>query len=88
LNLKCACDEISLVPPGVVTVTLTVPADPAGGDSAVIDVAEPTVKLFAALKPKLTAVAPDSPWPVIVTTAPPAVEPVLGESLLITGAGR
>ena len=57
---------VALVPKGVVTVTLTTPAAP-GGEMAVILVALTTVKLEAAVAPKLTAVAPVNPVPVIVT---------------------
>jgi len=52
------------------TVTLTVPTG-ATGDVAVIDVAELTVKLAAAMAPKKTAVAPMTLVPVMGTTACP-----------------
>jgi hypothetical protein len=55
-NLKRSFGEIALVPPAVVTVTSTVPADPAG-ELAVIEVAELTVKLVALLEPSSTALA-------------------------------
>ena len=58
------------VPSGVVTVTLTAPADP-GGDQAVMDVAELTVTLVAVLGPNLTALSPTKPVPVMVTTVFP-----------------
>ena len=48
---------VALVPPGVVTVTSTVPALPAGA-VAVMLVALLTVNAVAAVPPKLTAVAP------------------------------
>ncbi len=57
---------MALVPPGVVTVTSTVPAVPAGA-VAVMLVALLTVKLVAAVEPNLTAVAPVKLVPVIVT---------------------
>ena len=44
-----------------------------------IDVAELTVKLVAAVAPKVTAVAPVNPVPVIVTVVPPGVGPAVGE---------
>jgi hypothetical protein len=47
-----------------------------GGDTAVIEVALLTVKLAAATGPKLTAVAPVNPVPVIVTEVPPPVVPL------------
>ena len=65
--------EVAEVPPGVVTVTSTVPAP--AGEVAVIEVAELTVKLVALVAPNLTAVAPVKPVPVIVTDVPPAVGP-------------
>ena len=59
------------VPPGVVTLTEPVVPVPT---TAVICVAEFTVKLVAALPPKLTALALVKPVPVIVTEVPvPAV---------------
>lgn len=65
---------VALVPEGVVTVTFTVPAEPAGA-VAVIDVALLTVKLVAGVEPNSTAVAPVKLVPVIATEVPPAVEP-------------
>ena len=53
-------------PAGMVTVTSTVPAAPAG-EVAVIWVAETTVKAVAAVAPKSTAVAPVKSVPVMVT---------------------
>jgi len=73
------------VPPGVVTVTLTVPALSAG-EVAVIDVAELTVKLVAAVLPKSTTVAPVKFVPVIVTLVPPWVVPEVGEIPVTVGA--
>ena len=59
---------VALVPTGVVTVTSTVPLP--GGETAVIDLPETTVKLFASLEPKWTDVAAVKPLPVIVTALP------------------
>ena len=73
------------VPPGVVTATDVAPAPPAGV-TAVIWVSPVTVKLVAALPPKVTALAPVRPVPVIVTLVPPAVDPELGVALVIVGA--
>jgi hypothetical protein len=72
------------VPPGVVTVTSTVPAEPAG-EVALILVALTTVNEVAAVDPKLTAVAPVNPVPVIVTTVPPASGPALGRTAVTAG---
>ena len=59
------------VPPGVVTLTEPVVPEPT---TAVICVAELTVKLVAAMPPKLTALALAKPVPVTVTEVPgPAV---------------
>lgn len=63
---------VALLPPTVVTVTFTVPTEPTG-DSAVIDVAVTTVKLFAATVPNLTSLAPVKFVPVIVTFVEPVV---------------
>jgi len=69
------------VPIGVVTLTAPVLPVPT---TAVIWVAELTVKLVAAVPPKLTALALVKPVPVIVTEAPaPAV---VGVNEVIVGA--
>ena len=72
------------VPEAVVTVTLTVPAASAGS-TAVICVAELTVKLVAAVLPNFTAVAPVKLVPVMTTVVPPAVGPVLGLTAVTVG---
>ena len=64
-----------LVPPGVVTRTLAVPAVPAGV-VAVIVVAFTTVTAVAAVPPIVTAVAPVKLVPVRVTDCAPASGPV------------
>ena len=73
-----------LVPPGVVTTTLAVPAVPAGV-VAVIEVSLTTVNDVAAVPPMVTAVAPVKPVPVSVTLVPPAVLPLLGEIAVTVG---
>ncbi|GGL35968.1 hypothetical protein GCM10011588_58510 [Nocardia jinanensis] len=65
-----------LVPPGVVTVTPTVPAPE--GEVAVTEVGVLAV-MVADLVPKRTAVAPPRFVPVMVTEVPPAVDPWFGE---------
>ena len=72
------------MPPGVVTLTSTVPALPAGA-VAVICVSLLMVKPAAAVPPNATAVAPVNPVPVIVTVVPPATMPVIGERLVMVG---
>ncbi|BDT90824.1 hypothetical protein IFM12275_08000 [Nocardia sputorum] len=72
-----------LVPAAVVTVTWTVPADPAGA-MAVIWVGEFMVNVVAVL-PNLTVVGPVNPVPVIVTLVPPDVGPDVGEMEVIVG---
>lgn len=71
------------MPPTVVTVASTVPLP--GGDVAVIDVAEFTVKLVALLAPNFTAVAPVKPVPVIATDVPPSAGPEVGEIEVTVG---
>src|SRR5208283_1539080 len=78
--------EVALVPPGVVTVTSTVPAVPAG-ETAVILVAETTVTLLAPVKPKSTVAPVTNPVPVTVTVVPPATGPAAGEILVTAGTG-
>ena len=67
---------VALVPLPVVTVTSTVPVP--AGEAAVMEVALLTVKLAAAVEPKLTADAPVNPVPVITTEVPPVVGPEVG----------
>ncbi len=77
--------DVAEVPPVVVTLTSTVlvPA----GEVAVIEVAELTVKVAAAVAPNATAVAPVRLVPVIVTLVPPAAGPDVGEIELTAGPG-
>ena len=77
-------EPVALVPSGVVTVTLTLPKEPAG-EAAVICVAFTTVTFVAAVPSKLTAVAPVKPVPVIVTVVPPVVGPLDGLRLVTVG---
>ncbi len=83
--MNSSAGEVALVPPGVVTMTSTVPAGPAG-EVAVTDVAEPTVKVVAPFEPKLTPVAPMKPVPVMVTEVPPVFGPTTGLTALTVGA--
>ena len=71
------------MPPGVVTVTSTVPVP--AGLSAVIEVALSTLKSVAAVVPKSTAVAPVKLVPVIATEVPPASEPEVGFRAVTVG---
>jgi hypothetical protein len=75
---------VALVPPGVVTVTLTAPALSAGA-VAVMLVPPVTVKLVAFVPPNLTAVAPVKLVPVIVTDVPPESGPDVGLTLVTVG---
>ena len=74
-----------MVPPGVVTSTLAVPALPAGM-VAVMVVAFTTVKVVAAAPPMVTAVAPVRPVPVMVTDCPYARGPDEGLMDVTVGA--
>ena len=84
--MKRSAALVGLVPPGVVTVTSTMPV-PAGA-VAVTWVSEMTVTLVAGLGPKLTAVAPVKPEPVMVTTVPPAAGPEVGLMPVNAGAAE
>jgi hypothetical protein len=79
----------ALAPPGLLTVTSTVPptswAFPAGA-TAVIDVAEATVTADAALPPNETVSPAAKPDPEIVTAVPPDAGPDAGETPPTTGA--
>ena len=68
----------------MVTLMSTVPVP--AGDVAVIWVAELTLKVVAAVAPKVTAVAPVKLVPVIVTVVPPAPGPDVGEIDVTVGA--
>ena len=69
-----SAELVGEVPLGVVTVTSTGPAAPAGL-CAVIWVAELTTTLVLAVVPKCTAVAPVKFVPVRTTDVPPAAGP-------------
>ena len=81
--MKRSDGPVALVPPGVVTVTSTVPAP--GGLVAVICVALSTVNEADGLEPKFTAVAPLKFRPVIVTEVPPVSGPEAGFTLETCG---
>ena len=72
------------MPPGPVTVTSTVPANP-GGLVAVICVGETTTTLLAAIVPKSTTVPPFRSVPVIVTVVPPVSGPTAKLMPVTTG---
>ena len=76
--------RLPLCPLGLVTVTVTAPALPAGV-VAVIGVLFTTTTFVAAALPNVT-VAPAAKFvPVIVTAVPPAVDPLFGVTLLTVG---
>ena len=74
------------VPPAVVTATLFAPAVPAGV-TAVMVVVEVTLSAVAATPPTVTLVVPVRFVPVIVIDVPPRVEPLVGVTAVIVGAG-
>ena len=76
--------EFALVPPGVVTLTSTIPAALAG-EVAVILVALTMIKDVAPVVPNVTFVAPINPVPVTVTTVPPVTGPPAGEMPVTVG---
>jgi hypothetical protein len=76
--------KLPLCTPGLVTVTVTAPALPAGV-VAVILVLLATTTFVAAALPNVT-VAPDAKFvPVMVTAVPPAVDPLVGETPVTVG---
>jgi len=76
--------KLPLSDPGLVTVTVTAPALPAGV-VAVMVVLFTTATLVAAVAPNIT-VAPATKFvPVIVTAVPPVVDPLLGLTPLTVG---
>ena len=76
-------DELVAVPPGVVT--LIEPLVAPAGTVALIDVADTTLKM-ALVSLNFTAVAPMKFVPVMVTLVPTG--PIVGEKLVIVGAGK
>ena len=79
--------RLPLCPLGLVTVTVTPPALPAGV-VAVIEVLLTTTTLVAAALPNVT-VAPAAKFvPLIVTAVPPPVDPLVGETLVTVGGAR
>jgi hypothetical protein len=83
--VKWSAEVAVEVPLEVVTVTSTVPADPAG-ELAVIEVAEFTVNEVASVVPNLTAVAASKFVPVMVTLVPPEDAPTVGLTAVTVGA--
>ena len=75
-----------LVPPGVVSATVTVPAEPAGAVTVTdVSLAASTVP---GTPPKVTPVAPAIPEPLIVTEVPPVVGPDAGVMVESAGGAR
>ncbi len=86
--MNWSAELVALVPPEVVAVTFTTPAD-SSGDFAVHEVVEEQLTLVAALAPKsivVAAVAVRKFVPVIVTLVPPVVGPEFGLMELIAGS--
>ena len=75
-----------LSPFGLVTTTLTAPAELAGV-VAVIWVGLTTVTAVAAALPKAIVAPARKPVPLMVTAVPPPVGPLVGEMVAIVGAG-
>ena len=82
--MKWSAGLVALVPPGVVTVTSTVPEP--GGASAVTEEVLPTEKEVAGVEPNQTAVTPAKWVPVMVTAVAPPVGPDDGLTPLTVGA--
>lgn len=76
--------RLALSPPGFVTVTVTLPAEPAGLAATML-VLLFTVTLVAAVVPNITLAPARKFVPVIVTPVPPVVGPLLGLILVIVG---
>ena len=85
--VKWSAPLVADVPAGVVTVTSTVPAAPAGA-LAVIVVELPTKTLVALLAPNFTLEAPVRFVPVSVTAVPPVVGPLFGLTPVTVGVPK
>ena len=89
LGKSCVVEppRLALWPSGLVSVTLTIPAEPEGGVTAVNDVLLTNVTLVASVLPNFT-VAPETKLvPVRLTLVPPATGPEEGEMDVSVGAG-
>lgn len=79
----------ALVPPVAVTRTeILSPSVGPGGATALITVAESTVNEVAEVEPNVTAVPFVKPEPMMDTVFLPAVEPVVGFTMLTAGVAR
>lgn len=83
--MKVPAAETELVPPGVVTVRLTVPADPAG-EMTVREVAETKTVPVPGVVPNLTTASEVNAVPETVTVVPPASGPAAGLTPVTVGA--
>ena len=79
-----SADEVAEVPPTVVTVTSTTPAEPAGAVT-VIDVAEFTVNDVARVDPNSTVLALVIPVPRTTTDVPPVSGPAVSVTEVTMG---
>src|SRR5208337_422115 len=86
LYVNQSVGDVAEVPLGVVSVTFTVPAAPAGLVAVICVPAELTTTFVAGVVPKSTAVAPVKPAPVIVSVVPPAKGPSVGLMPVTVGA--
>src|SRR2546426_6179932 len=78
--------QVALWPSTLVTTTLTSPAAWAGVvATTIVAGAKVTVP---GVPPKLTVSGPAKSLPLIVTPRPPAMEPLVGETAVMVGAGR
>ena len=75
------------VPPGVVTVTSTVPCAAAGVNST-ISVSVTDSKVVTSTDPNDTVVRPSRFVPVIVTVVPPSTEPCCTDSDVTVGTAK
>ena len=83
--MKWSAELVDEVPPGVVTVMSTTPAEPAG-DVAEHEVLDEQLTAVPALPPKATVDEPTTkPVPVIVTAVPPPIGPAFGLTEVTVG---
>jgi hypothetical protein len=80
-----SAEPVALVPPGVVTVTSTVPVP--AGDVAVIELALLTVNEAASVAPNFTAATLVKFVPLMVTEVPPDDVPIAGDTAFTVGGG-
>ena len=84
--MNWSADDVVLITLGVVTLISTVPVVLTAGAVTESEVVLINCRLVADVLPKVTAVTPINPVPVMVTVVPPANRPRFGDTPVTVGA--